>query len=133
QLRDVEVGRPYHQRGHHEGDGKNDFGSAAHVLKRATSRYIPHRHGRFGMTSLPRTLPDYSSLPDAASAAALPYSFSLLCSVFKLIPRISAARVLLLLVASRVLRISNLSASSTVVPTPRRTASGSSAEVRTGV
>src|SRR5271157_2442724 len=62
----------------------------------------------------------------AASAASLelcaPYSFSLLCSVFRLMPRISAARVLLLLVASRVFKMSSRSASSTVVPTPRRTA-----------
>src|ERR1017187_7895681 len=47
-------------------------------------------------------------------------------------PRISAARVLLLLVASSVFRISIFSASSTVVPTPRRTASGSLAAVRSG-
>ena len=37
--------------------------------------------------------------------ACTPYSFSLLCSVFRLMPRISAARVLLLLVASSVFRI----------------------------
>src|ERR1035441_8982143 len=48
-----------------------------------------------------------------------PYSFNLLCSVLRLIPRISAARVLLLCVASRVLRISKRSPSPTVVPTPR--------------
>src|SRR6516165_8991988 len=45
-----------------------------------------------------------------------PYSFSLLCRVFKLIPRISAAFVLLLFVCSSVLRISPFSASPTVVP-----------------
>src|SRR4029077_10715186 len=73
-----------------------------------------------------------SSLSFAASGALLPYSFSLLCKVFKLIPRISAARVLLLLVDSRVLRISIFSASPTVVPTPSRTASGSLAAVRIG-
>ena len=47
----------------------------------------------------------------------LPYSRSLLCNVFRLMPRISAARVLLLWVDSRVLKISIRSASSTVVPT----------------
>src|SRR5580658_7477431 len=72
----------------------------------------------------------YSSLTKAASVAALPYSFSLLCRVFRLMPRISAARVLLLLVASMVFRISRRSASSTVVPTPRWIASGSSDDVR---
>src|SRR6478672_4851505 len=72
----------------------------------------------------------YSSLAKAASAVALPYSLSLLCKVFRLMARISAARVLLLLVASSVFRISSFSASSTVVPTPRRTVSESSAELR---
>src|SRR6185369_4479313 len=38
----------------------------------------------------------YSSLAKAASAVALPYSLSLLCKVFRLMARISAARVLLL-------------------------------------
>ena len=41
---------------------------------------------------------------------------SLLCSVFRLMPRISAARVLLSRVCSSVIRISRRSASSTVVP-----------------
>ena len=45
------------------------------------------------------------------------YSFSLLCSVFRLTPRISAARVLFCPVASSVRRISSRSASSTVAPT----------------
>ncbi len=66
-----------------------------------------------------------SSFAGSASAVALPYSFSLLCNVFRLMPRISAARVLLLLVASRVFRINIFSASPTVVPTPSCTASGS--------
>src|SRR5438477_8474601 len=65
------------------------------------------------------------------SPDALPYSLSLLCRVFRLMPRISAARVLLLLVAANVFRMSNFSASSTVVPTPSRTASGSLAPGRT--
>src|SRR6266853_4971792 len=55
----------------------------------------------------------YSAIPTAkskdvfqfaasvASEAALPYSFNLLCNVFRLMPRISAARVLLLLLAAR--------------------------------
>src|SRR6266446_3733410 len=51
----------------------------------------------------------YSSLTNAASAAALPYSLSLLCRVFRLMARISVARVLLLFVASRVFRISSFS------------------------
>ena len=42
--------------------------------------------------------------------------FSLLCSVFRLMPRISAARVLLFRVCSSVSMISRRSASSTVVP-----------------
>jgi hypothetical protein len=42
--------------------------------------------------------------------------FSLLCSVFRLMPRISAARVLLSRVCSSVIWISRRSASSTVVP-----------------
>ena len=42
--------------------------------------------------------------------------FNLLCSVFRLMPRISAARVLLSRVCSSVIRISRVSASSTVVP-----------------
>ena len=42
--------------------------------------------------------------------------FSLLCSVFKLMPSISAARVLLLPAASSVATISLRSASSTVIP-----------------
>ena len=45
-----------------------------------------------------------------------PYSLSLLCSVFRLMPRISAARVLLFRVCSSVRRIRPFSASSTVVP-----------------
>ena len=72
----------------------------------------------------------YSSAASTASAAR-PYSFSLLWSVFRLMPRISAARVLLFVVACSVLRISCFSASSTVVPTPRCTASGSCAAGRT--
>src|ERR1700678_109834 len=54
----------------------------------------------------------YQELVNAGSSllAALPYSFNLLCSVFKLIPSISAARVLLLRVDSRVFRISIRSA-----------------------
>src|SRR5882724_12282307 len=82
-----------------------------------------------GQELIAKKLP-YSSLTNAASAAALPYSLSLLCRVFRLMARISAARVLLLFVASRVFRISSFSASSTVVPTPRRTVSESSAELR---
>ena len=42
--------------------------------------------------------------------------FNLLCSVFRLMPRISAARVLLSRVCSSVIMISRRSASSTVVP-----------------
>ena len=52
-----------------------------------------------------------------------PYSFSLLWSVFRLIPRISAARVLLLRVCSRVRRMRPFSASSTVVPIGKLTLS----------
>src|SRR5947208_5351747 len=87
-----------------------------------------------------RQSPYGSATPSASSFSARapsvpepPYSFSLLCKVFKLIPRISAARVLLLLVDSRVLIISNRSASPTVVPTPTRMESASSAEGRTRV
>src|SRR5208282_4303760 len=132
-LRNIDIGKSTHQRRHHEGDGQHDLGFSAHtsaVLTRKgwrlgpnksivppNEKFIPHR---------------YSSLARAASAAALPYSFSLLCRVFRLMPRISAARVLLLLVDSMVFRMSRLSASSTVVPTPRRTASGSLAAVRSG-
>src|SRR5262249_7766325 len=61
-----------------------------------------------------------------------PYSLSLLCSVFKLIPRISAARVLLFFVCSRVRRINPFSASSTVVPMGKRTASISMAAAGRG-
>src|SRR5215469_4644742 len=59
-----------------------------------------------------------------------PYSFNLLCRVLRLIPRISAARVLLLFVDSRVFKISCLSASSTVVPTPTWMAFGSELTLR---
>src|SRR6266581_4287109 len=48
-----------------------------------------------------------------------PYSFSLLWSVFRLMPRISEARVLLLWVCSSVRRIRPFSASATVVPTAK--------------
>src|SRR5580658_5580979 len=58
-----------------------------------------------------------SSFAGSASAAPLPYSLSLLWRVFRLMPRISAALVLLLLVDSSVLRINIFSASPTVVPT----------------
>src|SRR5438270_155103 len=61
-------------------------------------------------------------LSAAAPREATPYSFSLLCKVFRLMPSISAARVLLLWVDSNVFRIRRRSASSTVVPTPTRTA-----------
>src|ERR1017187_5444791 len=61
--------------------------------------------------------------PDPASETRPypPYSFSLLCSVFKLMPRISAARVLLLRVCSSVLRMRPFSAFSTVVAILKRT------------
>src|SRR5437870_4922625 len=133
QLRDVNVGEREHQHRNHEGDGEHDFGSSAHASMTndvgAQTLVRPDQNAR----NCCRDGRNHSSLPEeTASAAAAPYSLSLLCRVFRLIPRISAARVLLLFVASSVFRISSLSASSTVVPTPSRTASGSSAEVRTG-
>src|SRR5882724_3968049 len=109
QFRDVDVGEPQHQHRDHESNGQYDFGFSAHGVP---------------------TAPNYSSLANAASAVALPYSLSLLCRVFKLMPRISAARVLLLLVDSSVFRMSRFSASSTVVPTPRCTVSPSSDDAR---
>src|SRR5438067_13874219 len=59
-----------------------------------------------------------------------PYSFNLLWSVFRLMPRLSAARVLLLFVDSSVFRMSCRSASSTVVPTPTWMALGSELTAR---
>src|SRR5277367_517555 len=112
-LGNINIGKPAHQRCHHKGNGEHDLGFSPHTSVSPNSK-----------------TPGYSSLANAASAAALPYSLSLLCRVFRLMPRISAARVLLLLVDSMVFRISRLSASSTVVPTPRWIASGSSDEVR---
>src|SRR5271168_268796 len=53
----------------------------------------------------------------SASARSVPYSLSLLCRVFKLMPRRSAARVLLFPVAFSVCKISSRSIASTVVPT----------------
>src|SRR5581483_1639603 len=47
--------------------------------------------------------------------------FSLLCSVLRLMPRISAARVLLSRVCARVIMIRRRSASATVVPGARAT------------
>src|SRR5262249_54204693 len=67
------------------------------------------------------TTVSHHPLPSAPAPTEAPYSFSLLCNVFKLMPRISAARVLLLLVDSSVFRIRRRSASPTVVPTPTRT------------
>src|SRR5215467_7925077 len=72
------------------------------------------------------------SVRDPSFDVALPYSLSLLCKVFKLMPRISAARVLLLFVDSSVLMISRRSASPTVVPTPTRIESASSTDGRNG-
>src|SRR5258708_7966188 len=46
--------------------------------------------------------PELHSGYDSVSARSLPYSFSLLCNVFRLTPKSSAARVLLLPVAERV-------------------------------
>src|SRR5208283_5361443 len=60
----------------------------------------------------PRCIPSYVSV----SARSLPYSFSLLCRVFRLTSRSSAARVLLLPVATSVCRMSSFSIASTVVP-----------------
>src|SRR6266851_1485704 len=57
----------------------------------------------------------------SVAAAALEYSFNLFCSVFELIPNISAAFVLLLCVECSVFKINCRSASSTVVPTSTRT------------
>ena len=66
-------------------------------------------------------IPDLSSTKvDVNNPAAVPpYSFSLLCRVLRLICKISAALVLLLLVEVSVFKMSCRSASSTVVPTPR--------------
>src|SRR5271157_5515458 len=94
------------------------------------SRRVSNRLSLFARTNLAtvseKRIANGEDLQLAASVASLalcaPYSFSLLCSVFRLMPRISAARVLLLLVASSVFKMSSRSASSTVVPTPRRTA-----------
>src|SRR5438270_1962106 len=57
----------------------------------------------------------------SVTAAAFEYSFNLFCSVFELIPNISAAFVLLLCVECSVFKINCRSASSTVVPTSTRT------------
>src|SRR5580692_2956314 len=53
----------------------------------------------------------------SASARSVPYSLSLLCSVFRLMPSRSAARVLLFPVAPSVCKISSRSIATTVVPT----------------
>src|SRR5450432_1595658 len=78
------------------GDGDNEFCLQAHAAERT-----------------------YSSTTSAA--VVLPYSFNLLCNVLRLIPSISAARVLLFVVDSSVLRMRTRSASSTVVPTSSMT------------
>src|SRR5260370_2226376 len=57
----------------------------------------------------------------SVAAAVLEYSFNLFCSVFELIPNISAPFVLLLCVECSVFKINCRSASSTVVPTSTRT------------
>src|SRR5258708_6214404 len=118
-LRNIKVGEGSQHHRDHKSDGQNDDVFSAQHKKVRTSYIL-------------RQLLGASSLATVASALAFPYSLSLLCRVFRLMPRISAARVLLLLVASRVFRINIFSASSTVVPTPSRTASGSLADARSG-
>src|SRR5580698_2917149 len=116
-LRNVNVRRKRNHHGHHKGDGHHELGFTTHTS------FSTHQEWRSAAQAVRSSL----------SAAALPYSFSLLCRVFRLMPRISAARVLLLLVDSRVFRISNFSASSTVVPTLKWTPSESSDEARSVV
>ena len=121
QLRDVDVGENRHQRGDHDGDGQNEFSFPTHCAYQCGQFHklsLSEIQGCFTRSDLLFTR-RFFLLCRIASAAALPYSLSLLCNVFRLIPRISAALVLLLFVDSSVLIISCFSASPTVVPTPR--------------
>src|SRR5438105_1649050 len=139
-LRNVDVRGSRDQRRDHKGDRQYDLGPAAHEISCWLLASECRRSAAVTQRSYLRLKNTYgSATPSASSFSArapslpeLPYSFSLLCKVFKLIPRISAARVLLLLVDSSVLIISSRSASPTVVPTPTRIESASSAEGRTG-
>src|SRR5205823_10111823 len=68
-------------------------------------------------TGFPRSSGQAGERAYSDSGRSPPYSLSLLWSVFKLIPRSSAARVLLFPVALSVWRMSSRSMASTVVPT----------------
>src|SRR5947208_12470872 len=104
QLEDENCGEGHHHGGHHAAYGQHQFGFQAEARSHGKTQALVS-------AAVPR---------EAAS-----YSLSLLCNVFRLMPRISAARVLLLLVDSSVFKMSRRSASPTVVPIPRRTALGS--------
>src|SRR4029077_5208717 len=84
----------------------------AHCRKNHHDEQNEARHNERELGAQPELHGHYS-----ASARSPPYSFSLLCRVLRLIPRSSAARVLLLPVAPRVCRMSSRSIASTVVPT----------------
>src|SRR3954462_5674259 len=131
-LRDIQIGSAGDERGHHKSYSQYDLGPATHVIGASAFGHSKlTRKDTYGsFTSSASSLSSFSR--PAPSGPALPYSFNLLCNVLRLMPRISAARVLLLLVDSKVLRISRRSASPTVVPTPTRIESASSTETRMG-
>src|SRR3954471_14395886 len=130
-LRDIQIGSAGDERGHHKSYSQYDLGPATHVIGASAFGHSKlTRKDTYGsFTSSASSLSSFSR--PAPSGPALPYSFNLLCSVFRLMPRISAARVLLLLVDSSVFMISCRSASPTVVPMPRCNALGSWADRRT--
>src|SRR5437868_456933 len=131
-LRDIKIRSAGDERGHHEGYSQYDLGPATHVIWASAFGALQADAERYygSFTSSASSLSSFSR--PAPSGPALPYSFNLLCKVLRLMPRISAARVLLLFVDSKVLRINRRSASPTVVPTPTRMESASSTETRIG-
>src|SRR2546423_8979580 len=131
-LRDIEIRSAGDERGHHEGYSQYDLGPATHVIGASAFEHsqLTRKDSYGSFTSSASSLSSFSR--PAPSGPALPYSFNLLCKVLRLIPRISAARVLLLFVDSKVLIISRRSASPTVVPTPTRMESASSTDTRIG-
>src|SRR2546430_10751023 len=101
QLEDENCGKGHHHGGHHAAYGQHQLGFQAEARS----------HGK-----------TQALVSAAAPREAASYSLSLLCNVFRLMPRISAARVLLLLVDSSVFKMSRRSASLTGVAIPKRKA-----------
>src|ERR1700728_335988 len=127
QLAEPDPGEDHHDAKDQAGDGKDEFGLEAHGRGGAALNSNQESvMGAYRECSANATF--YSSRAPAV-AAVLPYSRSLLWRVLRLIPRISAARVLLLWVDSRVLKMSMRSASSTVAPTSSWMALGGSSVV----